>query len=119
MIRNRFRVAPRPFNAVKLFSCLSSNHKSLGKVYRMMLAMLVQRLLATKRVDGIDGPLPGIGFDMPYKFLKGATKHKRATPPRVGRTTKNPTSCSIHAPVFADAGYDTPYIPISKGLETL
>lgn len=49
------------------------------------------------------------------KNLKGATKHTLATPPKVGRTTKNHSSSSIPAPVLADAGYETPYIPIIKG----
>jgi hypothetical protein len=51
------------------------------------------------------------------KNLKGVTKHTLATPPKVGRTTKNQSSSSIPALVLPDAGYETPYIPISKGLE--
>jgi len=51
------------------------------------------------------------------KNLKKTTTHTPATLPKVGRTTKNHNSTSIPALVLAGAGYGTPYLPISKGLE--
>lgn len=69
MLKIRLRVVPKPFDAVKMIPWLSPTHKIFRRVDRMMFVIPFQGLRALKRVDGLDGPMPGFSLDMPFEFL--------------------------------------------------